>query len=245
MAASLKNYVAGEWVEGAGLTRNINPSNTNDLVGEFAKADKTQTVRAIEAAKAAFPAWSRSTPQERFDALNKVSTEILSRREELGKILAREEGKTLPEGDRRSRRAPGRSSPSLPAKPCALSGEKGASVRPGLEVEITREAVGVVGIITPWNFPIAIPAWKIAPALCYGNTVVFKAGRNRSGIGPCAGRNHRALGPARRRVQPGDGQRLGGRAGDARTSRCRRGDLHGFGRRPEAGWRRPASRRRR
>src|ERR1700712_3064642 len=98
MNAAFKNYVAGEWVDGAGITRNVNPSNTNDIVGEYAKADKAQTVRAIEAAKAAFPAWSRSTPQERFDALNRVSAEILTRKDELGRLLAREEGKTLPEG---------------------------------------------------------------------------------------------------------------------------------------------------
>jgi acyl-CoA reductase-like NAD-dependent aldehyde dehydrogenase len=174
MKSALKNYVAGEWVDGPGITRNINPSNTNDIVGEYAKADKAQTVRAIEAAKAAFPAWSRSTPQERYNALNRVSAEILSRSEELGKILAREEGKTLPEAIGEVGRA-GQIFAFFAGEALRLSGEKGASVRPGIEVEITREAVGVVGIITPWNFPIAIPAWKIAPALCYGNTVVFKA----------------------------------------------------------------------
>jgi acyl-CoA reductase-like NAD-dependent aldehyde dehydrogenase len=174
MAAALKNYIAGEWKDGADITRNINPSNTNDIVGEYAKADKAQTVAAIEAAKSAFPGWSRSTPQERYDALNKVSAEILSRREELGKILAREEGKTLPEAIGEVGRA-GQIFAFFAGEALRLSGEKGASVRPGIDVEITREAVGVVGIITPWNFPIAIPAWKIAPALCYGNTVVFKA----------------------------------------------------------------------
>jgi acyl-CoA reductase-like NAD-dependent aldehyde dehydrogenase len=174
MAAALKNYVAGEWVLGAGITRNVNPSNTNDIVGEYAKADKAQTVAAIEAAKSAFPAWSRSTPQERYDALNRVSAEILSRKEELGKILAREEGKTLPEAIGEVGRA-GQIFAFFAGEALRLNGEKGASVRPGIDVEITREAVGVVGIITPWNFPIAIPAWKIAPALCYGNTVVFKA----------------------------------------------------------------------
>jgi alpha-ketoglutaric semialdehyde dehydrogenase len=174
MAAALKNYIAGEWKDGAGITRNVNPSNTNDIVGEYAKADKAQTVAAIEAAKSAFPGWSRSTPQERYDALNKVSAEILSRREELGKILAREEGKTLPEAIGEVGRA-GQIFAFFAGEALRLSGEKGASVRPGIDVEITREAVGVVGIITPWNFPIAIPAWKIAPALCYGNTVVFKA----------------------------------------------------------------------
>ena len=78
--------------------QNINPSNTNDVVGEYAKADKAQTEKAIAAAKAAFPAWSRSTPQERYDALNKIRLEILARKDELGRLLSREEGKTLPEG---------------------------------------------------------------------------------------------------------------------------------------------------
>jgi alpha-ketoglutaric semialdehyde dehydrogenase len=173
MTAILKNFIGGEWVDGSGITKNINPSNTNDVVGEYARADRAQTEKAIAAAKAAFPAWSRSTPQERYDALNKVATEILSRKEELGKLLAREEGKTLPEGIGEVARA-GQIFAFFAGEALRLTGEKGASVRPGIDVEITREAVGVVGMITPWNFPIAIPAWKIAPALCYGNTVVFK-----------------------------------------------------------------------
>jgi acyl-CoA reductase-like NAD-dependent aldehyde dehydrogenase len=173
MNASLKNFIGGEWVDGTGVTKNINPSNTNDVVGEYAKADKAQTEKAIAAAKAAFPAWSRSTPQERYDVLNKIATEILARKEELGRLLAREEGKTLPEGIGEAGRA-GQIFAFFAGETLRLMGEKGQSVRPGLEVEITREPVGVVGMITPWNFPIAIPAWKIAPALCYGNTVVFK-----------------------------------------------------------------------
>src|SRR6476620_8972321 len=173
MNAILKNFVGGEWVDGSGITRDVNPSNTNDVVGEYAKADKAQTEKAIAAAKAAFPAWSRSTPQERFDALNKISLEILARKEELGRLLAREEGKTLPEGIGEVARA-GQIFAFFAGEALRLIGEKGASVRPGLDVELPREPVGVVGMITPWNFPIAIPAWKIAPALCYGNTVVFK-----------------------------------------------------------------------
>src|ERR1700746_2615221 len=98
ITAILKNFIGGEWVDGSGVTRNISPSNTNDVVGEYAKADRAQTEKAIAAAKAAFPAWSRSTRQERYDALNKVSAEILARKEELGRLLSREEGKTLPEG---------------------------------------------------------------------------------------------------------------------------------------------------
>src|ERR1700758_4901762 len=173
MTVALKNFIGGEWVDGAGITKNINPSNTKDVVGEYAKADKAQTLKAIAAAKAAFPAWSRSTPQERFDALNKISLEILARKDELGRLLAREEGKTLPEGLGEVARA-GQIFAFFAGEALRMMGEKGASVRPGLDVEVTREALGVVGMITPWNFPIAIPAWKIAPALCYGNTVVFK-----------------------------------------------------------------------
>ena len=173
MTAILKNFIGGEWVDGSGVTRNINPSNTNDVVGEYAKADKAQTEKAIAAAKAAFPAWAQSTPQVRYDALNKISLEILARKEELGRLLAREEGKTLPEGIGEVARA-GQIFAFFAGEALRLIGEKGASVRPGLDVELTREPVGVIGMITPWNFPIAIPAWKIAPALCYGNTVVFK-----------------------------------------------------------------------
>jgi alpha-ketoglutaric semialdehyde dehydrogenase len=173
MTAVLKNFIGGEWVDGTGITRNINPSNTKDVVGEYARADRAQTEKAIAAAKAAFPAWARATPQERYDALNRVATEILSRREELGRLLAREEGKTLPEGIGEVARA-GQIFAFFAGEALRLNGEKGPSVRPGLEVEITREPLGVVGLITPWNFPIAIPAWKIAPALCYGNTIVFK-----------------------------------------------------------------------
>src|SRR3954471_9535975 len=173
MSAVLKNFIGGEWVDGSAVTKNINPSNTNDVVGEYAKADKAQTEKAIAAAKAAFPAWAQSTPQARYDALNKISLEIIARKEELGRLLAREEGKTLPEGIGEVARA-GQIFAFFAGEALRMIGEKGASVRPGIDVELTREPMGVVGMITPWNFPIAIPAWKIAPALAYGNTVVFK-----------------------------------------------------------------------
>ena len=168
-----KNFIGGEWIAGANVTRNINPSNTDDVVGEYAQADAVQASTAIAAAKAAAPGWSRSTPQERHDALKKVSDEIIGRREELGELLAREEGKTRPEAIGEVTRA-GQIFDFFAGEALRLVGEKVASVRPCIDVEMTREAVGVVGIIAPWNFPIAIPAWKIAPAVCYGNAVVFK-----------------------------------------------------------------------
>ncbi|RZL35345.1 MAG: aldehyde dehydrogenase family protein, partial [Rubrivivax sp.] len=172
-----KNLIGGEWLDGAAVSRNINPSDTRDLIGEYAQADAAQADLAIAAASAAFPAWSLSTPQQRFDILDAAGTEILARRAELGDLLAREEGKTLPEAIGEVQRA-GNIFKFFAGEALRPGGETMPSVRPGVGVEITREAVGVVGLITPWNFPIAIPAWKIAPALAWGNTVVFKpAGR--------------------------------------------------------------------
>jgi aldehyde dehydrogenase (NAD+) len=168
-----QNWIGGAWVDGATVTRNINPSDLSDLVGEYAQADAAQTAVAIAAAREASAKWSLSTPQQRFDALDAVGTEILARKAELGDLLAREEGKTLPEAIGEVGRA-GQIFKFFAGEALRIAGEKLASVRPGLEVDITREPVGVVGIIAPWNFPIAIPAWKIAPALAYGNCVVFK-----------------------------------------------------------------------
>ena len=167
-----QNLIAGEWV-GADGVKNINPSNTNDVIGEYARASVEDTKAAIAAAKAAFPAWSRSGILERHAILRKTANEILARKDELGRLLSREEGKTLAEGIGETVRA-GQIFDFFAGETLRLAGETLPSVRPNIGVEITREAVGVVGIITPWNFPIAIPAWKIAPALCYGNTVVFK-----------------------------------------------------------------------
>lgn len=168
-----KNYIAGQWVEGVSVNRNINPSNLDDVVGEYARADAAQAQAAIDAAYDAFPAWSRKTPEERSDILDKVGTELLARKDEIGRLLSREEGKTLPEGIGEAARA-GRIFKFFAGEALRVNGEKITSVRPGVDVETTREPEGVVGLITPWNFPIAIPAWKIAPALAYGNTVVLK-----------------------------------------------------------------------
>jgi acyl-CoA reductase-like NAD-dependent aldehyde dehydrogenase len=168
-----KNYIAGEWIEGEGVSRNVNPSDTADVVGLYAHASAAQVETAVGAAKAAFPAWSRTSPQERHDILLRASTEILARREELGRLLAREEGKSLPEAIGEATRA-GQIFDFFAGEALRIPGEKMASVRPNIDVELTREAVGVIGVIAPWNFPIAIPAWKIAPALAYGNCVLFK-----------------------------------------------------------------------
>ena len=167
------NLIAGEWVAGATAAPNLNPSNLADVVGEYTRADEAQVKAAIAAARAAFPAWARGGIQARADALDRIGNEILARKDELGMLLSREEGKTKPEGIGEAARA-GYIFKFFAGEVVRLAGEMLPSVRPGIRVEITREPVGVVGIITPWNFPIAIPAWKIAPALAYGNCVVFK-----------------------------------------------------------------------
>lgn len=167
------NYIGGRWLEAARASRNINPSNLADVVGEYAAADAGQTRQAIGHAADAFDTWSLSTPAERFEVLDQVGSELIARRAELGDLLAREEGKTLPEAVAEVNRA-GQIFKFFAGEALRIPGERQASVRPGVDVDITREPLGVVGIITPWNFPIAIPAWKIAPALAYGNCVVFK-----------------------------------------------------------------------
>ena len=168
-----RNYIAGEWVEGPTSRRNVNPSDTTDSVGDYAHADTAQTESAIESARAAFGAWSRGPIQARADAMERIAAELLARKDELGNLLAREEGKTLPEAIGEVARA-GQIFRFFAGEVVRTGGEHLPSVRPGVEVDITREPMGVIGIITPWNFPIAIPAWKIAPALAYGNCVVFK-----------------------------------------------------------------------
>ena len=172
-----RNYIAGEWVDGRTAADNINPSDTRDVVGLYARADAEQAAEAIAAAHAAQPRWAASTPQQRFDALDAVGSEILARRDALGNLLAREEGKTLAEAVGEVVRA-GQIFKFFAGEALRTGGELLPSTRPGMSVEITREPVGVVGIITPWNFPIAIPAWKIAPALAHGNAVVFKPAEN-------------------------------------------------------------------
>ena len=167
------NFIGGESVPASRCSRNLNPSDTRDLIGEYAQADAAQATQAVSAAVQAAAGWARSTPQQRFDILDAAGSQILARRQELGDLLAREEGKTLPEAIGEVQRA-GNIFKFFAGECLRQKGDLLASVRPGVAVEVSREPVGVVGIITPWNFPIAIPAWKIAPALAHGNTVVFK-----------------------------------------------------------------------
>jgi alpha-ketoglutaric semialdehyde dehydrogenase len=165
--------IGGEWITTSHARENINPSNTADVIDLHAQAGVAETQAAIDAAVQAFPIWAAATPQTRFDVLNYVADQLAARQSEIGTLLAREEGKTIREGVLETARA-ANIFRFFAGECLRLSGEILPSVRTGIDVEITREPLGVIGIITPWNFPLAIPAWKIAPALCYGNSVVFK-----------------------------------------------------------------------
>jgi alpha-ketoglutaric semialdehyde dehydrogenase len=167
------NVIAGRTIGATEYSTDLNPSNLGDVVGEFARGTSHDAELAIAAAREAFAKWSRTTPQERFDILDKAGTEILARKDELGRLLSREQGKPLADGVGEAARA-GAIFKFFAGEAVRSSGEKLDSVRPGVEVEVTREPLGVVAAITPWNFPLAIPAWKIAPALAFANCVVFK-----------------------------------------------------------------------
>jgi acyl-CoA reductase-like NAD-dependent aldehyde dehydrogenase len=166
-------YIDGAWTEGAASTTTRSPSDRNDVIDDYASAGADQIELAIGAAHAAAARWGLSGVQQRADALDAIGSEIIARKTELGTLLAREEGKTLPEAVGEAARA-GAIFKFFAQEALRIRGDKLASVRPNVDVDVTREPVGVVGIIAPWNFPIAIPAWKIAPALAFGNSVVFK-----------------------------------------------------------------------
>ncbi|MBN9628249.1 MAG: aldehyde dehydrogenase [Acidovorax sp. SCN 65-28] len=167
------NFIAGEWLAGADAAANINPSDTRDIVGQYARASQAQARTAVAAAAAAQPRWAALTPMQRSEALDHIGSELLARQGELADLLAREEGKALPDAAGEVLRA-AHIFKFFAGEALRVGGELLGSTRANMTVEISREPVGVVTIITPWNFPLAIPAWKIAPALAYGNAVVFK-----------------------------------------------------------------------
>ena len=168
-----KNLVAGDWLASDDASENRNPSDLSDCIGAYARATAAEVGMAADAARAALPAWAGASPQTRADLLEAVAQALFARAEEIGDLLAREEGKTLAEAKGETLRA-AQIFRFFAGEALRVAGDAVASVRPGVSVEVLREPVGVVGLITPWNFPIAIPAWKIAPALAYGNTVIFK-----------------------------------------------------------------------
>lgn len=166
-------YIGGEWQAGVSTVSNINPSDISQNLGNFAQASEQQVQQAITAAKQAQPEWEK-TPLERKQAvLQNIGDELIARCDELGRLLSNEEGKPFMEGRGEIYRA-GQFFQYFAAEVLRQIGDSADSVRPGVSVEVTREAVGVIAIISPWNFPTATAAWKIAPALAFGNSVIWK-----------------------------------------------------------------------
>ena len=169
----LMSVVDGQAVAGSEDRPDVNPSDLSDIVAVASLGGIAVASDAVAAASSAFAAWSRTTPWQRAEVLDRAGTELITRADELGDLLAREEGKTYPEARGEVVRA-AQIMKYFAGVALQPHGQALDSVRPGIDITVTREPVGVVSVITPWNFPIAIPAWKIAPALAFGNTVVFK-----------------------------------------------------------------------
>ena len=173
MFGKKSNYINGAWVEGEGEINNINPSDTNDLIDTYSNASSNQLNDAVSSAKIAQKKWEKVGIEKRANILNNIGSEIIKQSKEIGTLLSREEGKTLPEGIGEVVRS-GQQFQYYAASALRQFGENIASTREGVSVEVSREPVGVCGIISPWNFPIAIAAWKAAPAMAFGNAVVLK-----------------------------------------------------------------------
>ncbi|ABD56664.1 aldehyde dehydrogenase family protein [Jannaschia sp. CCS1] len=167
------SLIDGQWADFGNFQPDINPANTEEVIGEFSYGDASAVDAAVEAATRAAPEWAATTPQVRHDLLAAVGNALGANAADYGRILAREEGKTLPEAIGEVGRA-SQVFKFFAGEALRIGGQLHPSVRPDIDIEVTREPVGVVGLITPWNFPIAIPAWKAAPALAYGNCVVMK-----------------------------------------------------------------------
>ncbi len=169
------NYIGGEWRpsrDGATF-EDRNPANPEEVVGSFPLSTREDVVDALRAAKEAQPGWAATLPAQRGEILLRAGRIIESRLEELARILTREEGKTLREATGEVKRAADIFK-FFAGEGRRLAGEVFPSDRAGSFTMTRREPLGVVALITPWNFPVAIPAWKMAPALIAGNAVVFK-----------------------------------------------------------------------
>lgn len=173
MTAVFPNLIDGAPASVAAVMPNLNPSDFRDVVGEYAVATAADVDAAVSSAKRALPGWAQTNAADRSEILDRIGSEIVARSAELAEMLAREEGKTLKEARAEALRA-GHLFKFFAGEAYRASAEILPSVRDGVDLSVVRESLGVVGLLTPWNFPIAIPAWKIAPALAFGNAVVFK-----------------------------------------------------------------------
>jgi aldehyde dehydrogenase (NAD+) len=168
-----KLYINGEWIETNASVTNVSPSDTSDVIGHYAQASTEQVEAAITSANAAVIEWGQSALETRYAALMEIGNELIARSGELGELLAREEGKTRAEGVGEVYRS-GQFFHYFAGEVHRQIDDRAESVRPGIEIDTRREPVGVVAIISPWNFPMATAVWKIAPALAFGNAVIFK-----------------------------------------------------------------------
>ena len=168
-----RNFIGGQWLEGESEIENRNPSDVSDLIGVYAQAGGAQLDLALDAAAQAQAEWSQAGIERRYGVLMAIGEEMMARSAELGELLAREEGKPRAEGVGEVYRA-GQFFTYFAAETLRQMGDTADSVRPGVEIDIRREPVGVVAVISPWNFPIATASWKMAPALAFGNAVIWK-----------------------------------------------------------------------
>ena len=174
-AMSFRNLINGEWVEprpGKSFQTH-NPADTEKIVGTYPLADRAQAESAFEASRTAFPAWSKMPAPKRGEILFRAAEILTSKADQLAREMTTEEGKTLPEAKGEVARAINIFR-YFGGEAARLAGETLPSEREGVFCFTVRKPRGVVSLITPWNFPIAIPAWKMAPALVCGNTVVIK-----------------------------------------------------------------------
>ncbi|HJZ97397.1 MAG TPA: aldehyde dehydrogenase family protein [Candidatus Solibacter sp.] len=167
------NHINGEWISSGDTFENRNPANTSELVGKFVKGSVDDMNAAVSAASAALPAWSATSGPARGNILFKAA-EILDRNfESIAAEMTREEGKTFPEAKGEVRRSINIFR-YFAGEGSRMPGMLVPSERDRVHMFALRKPIGVVGLVTPWNFPSAIPAWKLAPALICGNTVVIK-----------------------------------------------------------------------
>lgn len=169
------NHIDGEWTRSS--TRitfaNTNPADTNDVVGHFQASSAQDAARAVQAAHAAFAAWRAAPVSVRAGVLERAAAHLEARADQIAAELTREEGKPLGQSREEVVRA-ARTLRFYAVEAQTITGEVFPQDDAAMEVSTLREPLGVVSVITPWNFPISIPARKIAPALVTGNTVVFK-----------------------------------------------------------------------
>ncbi|MEJ7840294.1 MAG: aldehyde dehydrogenase family protein [Rubrobacter sp.] len=173
------NFIGGEWVpaDSGETSEVVNPSNPSEVLGTTPKSDRAETERAIEAATKALPGWKAMLPASRGAILMEAANIIESREDDLATLMAREAGKPMKE----ARMEVGRAASIFRyygSEGWRLAGISPPSARPGVTHSSMREPLGVVGLITPWNFPLAIPSWKMAPALICGNAIVIKPAAN-------------------------------------------------------------------